>query len=188
MRQQNRIVIDIVLVALFTSITFVATSIQVPMPALIGKPFVHLGNSAVLLSVLLLGYKRGALAGGFGLALFDVMHGYAMEAPYYFVECFIVGGVAAYVFSLVNYKQHGTNLKLILVILSAVFAKLVMTTGHNFVMSLFKGMTLQPAIIATISSLFPTIINCITTLVTVFVIYRVLAEQFKRLFVRNNFN
>ena len=85
MRQQNRIVIDIVLVALFTSITFVATSIQVPMPALIGKPFVHLGNSAVLLSVLLLGYKRGALAGGFVLALFDVMHGYAMEAPYYFV-------------------------------------------------------------------------------------------------------
>ncbi|MFH0349857.1 hypothetical protein ACG92U_08630 [Leuconostoc citreum] len=46
-----------------------ATSIQVPMPALIGKPFVHLGNAAALLSVLILGYKRGALAGGMGLAL-----------------------------------------------------------------------------------------------------------------------
>ncbi|CCJ67351.1 hypothetical protein PVK18_02410 [Leuconostoc falkenbergense] len=42
MKQHNNAVINIVLVALFTSITFVATSIQVPMPALIGKPFVHL--------------------------------------------------------------------------------------------------------------------------------------------------
>ncbi|MCT4387288.1 pyridoxine transporter [Leuconostoc pseudomesenteroides] len=187
MKQHNSAVINIVLVALFTSITFVATSIQVPMPALIGKPFVHLGNSAVLLSVLLLGFKRGALAGGFGLALFDLFHGYVMEAPYYFFECFVVGGVATYVFSLVHYKKHGTSVKLIAVILAAVVTKLVMTTGHNFVMSLFKGMTIQPAIVATVSSLFPTVINCVMTMIVVFVVYRWLAERFEQLFVKNNF-
>ena len=63
----------IVFVAFFAAITYVATSIQVPMPALIGKPFVHLGNAAALLSVLLLGYKRGAFAGGIGLVLFCLM-------------------------------------------------------------------------------------------------------------------
>ncbi|GMA69971.1 membrane protein [Leuconostoc litchii] len=188
MKQHNSTIISIVLVALFTSITFVATSIQVPMPALIGKPFVHLGNSAVLLSVLLLGYKRGALAGGFGLASFDIFHGYAVEAPYYFFECFVVGGVAIYVFSLVHYKQHSTNIKLIIVILAAVFSKLVMTTGHNFVISLIKGMTLQPAIIATVSALFPTIINCLTTLIVVFIVYRVLVTQFNQLMTKNNFS
>ena len=41
----------IVFVAFFAAITFVATSIQVPMPALIGKPFVHLGNAAALLAL-----------------------------------------------------------------------------------------------------------------------------------------
>ena len=74
-----------------------------------------------------------------------------------------------------------------MVILAAVVTKLVMTTGHNFVMSLFKGMTIQPAIVATISSLFPTVINCVMTMIVVFVVYRWLAERFEQLFVKNNF-
>ena len=57
MRNQQTIN-TIVFVAFFTAITFIATSIQVPMPSLIGKPFVHLGNAAALISVLFLRYCK----------------------------------------------------------------------------------------------------------------------------------
>jgi|GEM_PF-559177 len=167
----------IVLVAFFAAITFVATSIQVPMPALIGKPFVHLGNAAALLSVLILGYKRGALAGGMGLALFDVTHNYILDAPYYFIEIFIVGGSAMLVFYSLHYNKKPQTSKLALIVVAAIITKLVMTTLHNFVMSLVKGMTIQPAFVATLSTLFPTLVNCVTTLLVVMIVYPILGQK-----------
>lgn len=179
MMKKDTITQTIVLVAFFAAVTYVATSIQVPMPALIGKPFVHLGNAAALLSVLLLGYQRGALAGGMGLALFDITHNYVLDAPYYFFEVFIVSGVAMMVFQALKYRLKPTTAKLILIVLSAIVTKLIMTTLHNFVMALIKGMTLQPAFIATLSALFPTIINCITTMLVVLVVYPILGQQLR---------
>lgn len=186
MKIHNRTITDIVFVALFASITFAATNIQIPMPALIGKPFVHLGNSSVLLSVFLLGYKRGSLAGGIGLGLFDMLNGYIAEAPYYFFECFIVGGAAVCCLKLVKYTERSSKLKLIIVILSAIVTKLLMTTGHNFIISLIKGMTLKPAVMATISAIFPTMINCITTGIIVFALHDNLARQFEKIAIANH--
>ncbi len=178
--KRDSITQTIVLVAFFAAVTYVATSIQVPMPALIGKPFVHLGNAAALLSVLLLGYQRGALAGGMGLALFDLTHNYVLDAPYYFFEVFVVGGIAMLTFQALNYRLKPTTTKLVLIVLSAIATKLVTTTGHNFVMALIKGMTFQPAVIATLSALFPTLINCITTMLVVLVVYPILGQQLRK--------
>jgi len=178
MRNQHNIN-TIVFVAFFTAITFIATSIQVPMPALIGKPFVHLGNAAALISVLLLGYKRGAIAGGMGLALFDFTHNYVLDAPYYFFEVFVVGGLATLVIQLLNYRAKPQSFKLILIILAAIIAKFVTTTLHNFIMSLIRGLTLQPAIVATLSALVPTIVNCVTTMIVVLIIYPILNERLR---------
>lgn len=72
----DRRIQSIVLIALFTALTVVATTIKIPMPG----AFVHLGNAVLLLAVLLLGYFRGALAGGLGFAIFDVLNGYVTEA------------------------------------------------------------------------------------------------------------
>ncbi|CAM3214357.1 ECF transporter S component [Leuconostoc rapi] len=169
----------IVFVAFFAAITYVATSIQVPMPALIGKPFVHLGNAAALLSVLLLGYKRGAFAGGVGLALFDVTHNYVLDAPYYFFEIFIVGGIAIIVFNMTHYRVAPKPIKLVTVIAAAIVTKFVTTTLHNFVMGLVKGLTFQPAVIATLSALMPTVINCATTMLVVLITYPILHQQLR---------
>jgi len=177
---QNRHTINtIVFVSFFAAITFIATSIQVPMPALVGKPFVHLGNAAALLSVLLLGYKRGALAGGMGLALFDVTHNYVLDAPYYFLEVFVVGGTATLVILLLNYRVKPQSFKLVLIILAAITTKFITTTCHNFIMSLVRGLTLQPAIVATLSALLPTIVNCVTTMMVVLIVYPVLGNRLR---------
>ncbi|MGO3318524.1 MAG: ECF transporter S component [Leuconostoc carnosum] len=175
--KEDRVTLTIVLVAFFAAITFVATSIQVPMPSLIGKPFVHLGNAAALLSVLLLGYKRGALAGGMGLAIFDLTHNYVLDAPYYFFEVFVVGGAAILVARTLRYQRNRQTVNLVLIIFSAIITKFITSTLHNFVMALVKGLTVQPAIAATITSIIPTIVNCIITMIVVLIVFPILDHQ-----------
>ena len=82
---------SIVFVALFTALTVIGTMIKIPLPT---GAFVHLGNAVLLLAVLLLGYVKGSLAGGLGFAIFDLLNGYATEAPYFILESFIVGAFA----------------------------------------------------------------------------------------------
>jgi uncharacterized membrane protein len=82
---------SVLFVAMFAAMTVIGTMIKIPMPT---GAFVHLGNAVLLLAVLLLGYKKGSLAGGLGFFLFDLLNGYLTEAPYFFFESFIVGGFA----------------------------------------------------------------------------------------------
>ena len=70
---------QIVLAALFTALTTVATLvIQIPSP---GNGYVNLGDCMVLLSAWVLGPVGGAAAGGLGSMLADLMTGYAYYAP-----------------------------------------------------------------------------------------------------------
>lgn len=67
-----------VLAALFAALTFVATAfITVPLPL----GYVNLGDAFVLLGGWLLGPVYGALAGGIGAMLGDLMLGFAQYAP-----------------------------------------------------------------------------------------------------------
>ena len=86
--EKNNTIHQITYIAVFAALTVIGTMIKIPMPT---GAFAHLGNSVLLLAVLLLGYTRGALAGGLGFAIFDLLNGYAAEAPYFLFESFIVG-------------------------------------------------------------------------------------------------
>lgn len=176
---------DLIFVALFAALTVIGTSIRVPMPAAIGNPFVHLGNAVLLLSVLLIGYKRGALAGGLGFAIFDVLNGFALEAPYFILEAFVVGGIASFVLhKLVT--QNMTSMQLLIVAICASLAKLVMTFFKGIVTMLLTGVSLHPAVLASSSSLFATVINCLTTIVVVSLAYMPLKKIMERFNVQNS--
>lgn len=59
----------------FIAIVFVGVFlIKIPVPS----GYMHIGDSMIFLSVLLLGGKRGAIAGGIGAALADLISGYAV--------------------------------------------------------------------------------------------------------------
>ena len=59
--------------AMMATITFVGIyAVKVPVP----NGYVHIGDCMIFLSVLLLGAKRGALAGGIGAAMADLLAGY----------------------------------------------------------------------------------------------------------------
>ena len=68
------------LTGLMTAAVTVATiAIIIPVPYTGG--YIHAGDSMIFLSVLLLGWKRGAFAAGVGSALADILSGYTMWAP-----------------------------------------------------------------------------------------------------------
>lgn len=71
----------LVMTAMMICLVMVATlSIRIPSPFTQG--YVHLGDTMIFLSVLLLGKNGGALASGLGSALADVLGGYAAYAPW----------------------------------------------------------------------------------------------------------
>jgi uncharacterized membrane protein len=172
---KNTNIQTIVLVALFTALTVIGTMIKIPLPT---GAFVHLGNAVLLLSVLYLGYVKGSLAGGLGFAIFDILNGYASEAPYFIFESFIVGAAAYGLFLL--FKKNPTHVWQILVIAAG--------TGKNTVRQMFLGMDFVPAITAASIKLPATVINvCLTALIVSFLYFplkKALDRTFRQRFVQ----
>ena len=63
--------------ALFIAIVFLGVFI-IKFPGPFG--YAHIGDSMIFLSVLMLGGKRGAAAGGLGAAVADIVSGYTIWA------------------------------------------------------------------------------------------------------------
>jgi uncharacterized membrane protein len=173
-------VTSIVLIALFAALTMLATMIKIPLPG----AFVHLGNSVSLLAVLLIGYKRGALAGGLGFAIFDLLNGYALEAPYFLVESFIVGGAAALMIYFFQSKIDSVP-KILIVTIVAGIAKISMTQLKNTTLAVAAGADFTKAFMAALSQLPATLINVTTTIVIVSLVYFPLKKAVERTFSRN---
>lgn len=176
--------LNIVMVALFAALTFVATqSIRIPLPG----AFVHTGNVMVLLSVLLLGYPKGALAGGLGLAIFDLLNGYATEAPYFILESFIVGGVAWFIFHNIFKEKVDTPQDLWKITITAIgtgIAKIFMTQLKNVVVFLFMGQKFSLAFPAATAKLPATLINVVMTIILVTFLFLPLDKALKKYHLR----
>ncbi|MGX7030915.1 ECF transporter S component [Vagococcus zengguangii] len=166
----------IILVGVFASLVTIATSIRIPLPALVGSPFVHFGSSVFLLATLLLGFVPGALVGSLGFAIFDILNGYATEAPYFVLESFIVAGLAMAVFTL--FKPNKYNY--IMAIITGALAKIIMTFFKNLVMSLWLGTTLDVAVASSFGTLYITGINAIISVIFVSIMYPILKNIIKK--------
>lgn len=93
---------ELVLMALMIALVYLTGSI-IKVPSVGG--FVHIGDSMVFLSVVVLGKKKGALASAFGMLLVDVLGGYLMWAPF----TFVIKGVMAYIVGVIIEKIGGKN-------------------------------------------------------------------------------
>lgn len=174
---------SIVLVGLFAALTVLGTMIKIPMPT---GAFAHLGNSVLLLAVLLIGYKKGALAGGLGFAIFDVLNGFAAEAPYFILESFIVGGAAALAI-LFFHSNIDAIWKIIIVASVTGVAKIIMTQIKNTVMGLLAGADFNVSFASALSKLPATFINVATTIVIVTLVYFPLKKAMNIIFTRQSF-
>ena len=70
-------------VSLVKTALMMAAIVVATMPAFpVFNGYIHLGDSMIFLSVLLLGWRRGAVASGIGSAMADILLGYAVWAPW----------------------------------------------------------------------------------------------------------
>ncbi len=110
--------------------------INIRLPIAAQGGLVHLGNIPLFVGAMLYGKKVGFFAGGFGMALFDLLSGWVLWAPYTFV---IVGAIG-FVVGLICENRSEYRFKII-----AVAAALVIkVTGYYLAEAFIYGNWIAP--------------------------------------------
>lgn len=111
----------LVMTGLFAALGCVATMVlQVPSPT---GGYMNLGDTVVILGAYLLGPVWGAVAGGVGPALADLLSGYPMYVPATLVIKAVIGVVAAVLYRALGKKGWGVPV-------CAVAAEIPMVVGY----------------------------------------------------------
>lgn len=132
-----------VLTALMMCMVVVMTMIiRIPIPATQG--YIHLGDCMIFFSVLLLGWKWGAVAAGLGSAMADFFAGYMQYVPI----TLIVKGLMAVIMGLaleyaVKKGMSKTGMK-VMEIVSMIIAGFVMVAGYYIAESFLYGSFVTP--------------------------------------------
>jgi uncharacterized membrane protein len=129
----------LVINALLIALTLVATMfINIRLPLMGNGGLIHLGNVPLFIAAFLFGRKSGAIAGAFGMALFDVISGWTLWAPFTFV---IVGSMG-YLAGLIAEKTPGN--KVVVYSLAVAVALIIKVVGYYFTEVILYGNWVQP--------------------------------------------
>ena len=136
----------IVMTGLMMCLVMIATMfIKIPIPFTQG--YVHLGDSMIFLSVLVLGKKYGSAAAGLGSALGDIIGGYAFYAPWTliikFLMAFIMGAFVEHMEKKGRRKSEGAGVYAAEVI-GMILAGMEMAAGYYVVESIMYGHLMTP--------------------------------------------
>ena len=155
-------------------ITFSILYIRIPMPI----NFVHPGNALVVLSVLLLGAKRGTVASVVGLMAADFLLGYVSGIPFIIAENLIVIGVVLALYRLWQHKD--TTPYVIGYGVVGALTKVVVVPIRHILMQLAKGVTLEAAMGIALGKMPATLITAVVTAVLVVALYAPLKRVLNR--------
>lgn len=121
--------------ALFMALTCIATMIiKLPTPGTGG--YVHLGDAFVILSGILLGPLYGAVAGGIGSALADLLGGYFIYVPITLIVKALMAFGVALIYHRLTQSLHNTIIKCVL---CGVYATILVAGGYLFFESFLYG-------------------------------------------------
>ena len=129
--------------ALFIAIVFVATYINIHIPILMGQGgLVHLGTLVMFIIAIKYGRTYGALAGGVGMALFDLLSIWATWAP----GTLVVRIVAGFVMGQVALSKEGQGKSLVRNVMALLAGGAVIVVGYWLFEGIFLGYGLVPAL------------------------------------------
>lgn len=136
----------IVLTALMMCIIMISILfIRIPIPLTQG--YVHLGDAMIFLSVLILGWKYGALAAALGGLLGDLVGGAAAWAPWTFAIKGIMALILGLVIWSVSRKENVSASKFIVVeIIGMIISGLFMVAGYYLAEGVMVGNWMIPVI------------------------------------------
>ena len=135
---------DLVTSSILIAVVFVTTwFIHVPSPFSINSGgLIHFGNVPFFMIAIVLGGKQGAIAGAFGMGLFDVLSGFLPWAPFTFIIRGLMGFTIGYFAN--AHGRKGNNLKWNIIGLS--LASIILVPGY-FVANLILYHNLAGAIL-----------------------------------------
>ncbi|MGN0398698.1 MAG: ECF transporter S component [Blautia sp.] len=83
---------ELVITAMFIALTYVFTAfVNIRLPIAANGGLIHLGNVPLFISAILFGKKTGAICGGVGMGLFDLLSGWTSWAPFTFIIVALMG-------------------------------------------------------------------------------------------------
>ena len=129
---------DMVLTGMGIALVFVATLfINLRLP--IGQGgLIHLGNVPLFLFAIIYGKKIGAMAGAFGMGLFDLMGGWTPWAP----ATFIIVGLMGYTVGVIAEKKDDLTGYTLAIILACA----IKVAGYYVAEALIYGNWVQPVL------------------------------------------
>ncbi|MBT2642279.1 ECF transporter S component [Bacillus sp. ISL-41] len=129
----------LVINALFIALTVVATMfINIRLPIMGNGGLIHMGNIPLFIAAFVYGRKTGAIAGAFGMGLFDIISGWALWAPF----TFVIVGAMGYVAGLMAEKMPGK--KVFVYSLAVAAALVIKIVGYYFTEVVLYGNWIQP--------------------------------------------
>lgn len=133
---------DLVLTGLLTAIVFSATMfINIRLPISINGGLIHMGNIALFLTAFLFGKKKGAIAGAFGMGLFDILSGWTAWAPF----TFVIRGVMGYVIGSISHANNKEGVNALYNIIAIIVGGIWMIAGYYMTEVILYGNWMTPA-------------------------------------------
>ena len=97
---------EITLMGIAIALVYVATAfVNVKLPIASQGGLIHLGNVPLFIFAILFGKKVGAVAGAFGMGIFDLLSGWTLWAPF----TFVIVGAMGYAVGLITEKHKSGN-------------------------------------------------------------------------------
>ncbi|MFD2370060.1 ECF transporter S component [Brevibacillus sp. GCM10020057] len=130
---------SLVINALFIALTLVFTMfINLRLPFMGNGGLIHLGNVPLFLAAFIFGKRTGAIAGAFGMGLFDLISGWTTWAPF----TFVIVGAMGYIAGLIAERKTGSQ---VWVYSLAIFvALLIKIVGYYFAEVILYSNWIQP--------------------------------------------
>lgn len=170
---------SIVFVAVMAALSFIGCQLRITIPLPIGKTMIHFGNIFCLMAGLLLGGVRGGLAGGIGMAIFDLTSEYTIYAPGTFIIKFLTGFVCG---SIARSRGHdGSDQKRnALAAILGISVNVILSPVNSMLIAFFSGSAIEPLIIATLADLGTSLINGILAVVCALLLTKLLRTALDR--------
>lgn len=132
---------DIVINGLLVAIVFVATYfIQLRLPISVNGGLIHMGNVALFAIAIVFGPRKGAVAGAFGMGLFDVLSGWLSWAPF----TFIIRGVMGYIIGYFAFKGKEKSKGVLYSVIGILVSSVWMIVGYYITEVILYGNLFAP--------------------------------------------
>ncbi|TDT57285.1 ECF transporter S component [Fonticella tunisiensis] len=141
--QTNSKTKDMVTTSLLIALVFIATRfINLQLPISVNGGLVHLGNTMLFMTAIVFGRKKGAVAGAFGMGLFDLLSGgpWVAWAPF----TFVIRGVMGYIIGSISNARGRNGNSFIWNLIGIVIASIWMIIGYYIAEGILYGNWITP--------------------------------------------